>query len=235
MSYSPEPRKGDGPKHSEADAIFLGAGVVIAILLVDGFFKAWLYQHSPALYWAFDIAKFVLVPALVLGWLYRSHSVVPARYGLKPFGRGEQWFRTIGLTLLLSFLLAVVYHFTSRFGWRITAAAPAAFSYQASVPDGWLHYPVVLYYAATAGFVEEVFLRGLPLLYLQSRYGNKVNRIAYVAVTSLLFGLIHWENGVPEVVATAAFGVVAAVVYLRIRNLWPLIVAHALIDVWGFN
>jgi membrane protease YdiL (CAAX protease family) len=232
MSAEPHKR---GPRVSEADAILLGAGIIFLIFLVDGLFKEWLYRNAVSLYWAFDIAKFVIVPALILAWLYRRHSLSPSRYGLERFGKGEHWFHALGLILLVSLILAVVYHLSSRMAWSIAATAPPTFTYSNSVPSGWLHFPVVVYFGLTAGFVEEVFLRGLPVRYLQCRHGDHWSRPAYVAGTSLLFGLIHWENGIPEIFATAAFGVAAAVIYLKLRNLWPLIMAHILIDVWWFS
>ena len=235
MSFSPESRKADAPKVSGADAMLLGFGIVVAMFLADGLFKEWLYRHSAVLYWAFDIAKFVVVPAVVLRWLYRSHAVAPSRYGLQKFGKLEHWLRTLALILLASLLLAVIYHFSSKLAWRISGTVPPVFTYSTSVPKGWMHFPVVFYFALTAGFVEEIFLRGLPLLYQHNRFGDNGSKLAYVAVTSLLFGLIHWENGTPEIFATAAFGVAAAILYLQLRNLWPLIAAHVLIDVWWFG
>ena len=215
--------------------MLLGFGIVVAMFLADGLFKEWLYRHSPILYWAFDIAKFVVVPAVVLRWLYRSYGVAPFRYGLENFEKGERWLRTLGVIFLTSLLLAVVYHVSSKLAWRISGMVPPVFTYSTSVPTGWMHFPVVFYFALTAGFVEEVFLRGLPLLYVQNCFGDNGSKLAYVAVTSLLFGLIHWENGTPEIFATTAFGVVAAIIYLQLRNLWPLIAAHVLIDVWWFG
>jgi membrane protease YdiL (CAAX protease family) len=91
-----------------------------------------------------------------------------------------------------------------------------------------------LYLAITAGIVEEIFFRGLPFLYVIERFPAKIPTGTYVVTTALLFGAIHWENGGHEVVATFIYGVFAAAFYLKLRDLWPLIGAHALIDVWGF-
>lgn len=38
-----------------------------------------------------------------------------------------------------------------------------------------------------------------------------------------------------EIIATGFFGVLAAIAYLQVRNLWFLIGAHALIDIWAFS
>ena len=57
----------------------------------------------------------------------------------------------------------------------------------------------------------------------------------FVAASSFLFAAAHWENGPHEVVATFAYGVAASLFYLKLRDLRPLVAAHALIDIWNFS
>lgn len=221
---------------SDADAMLVGMILVFALLFLDGLFKEALYRRSPTLFWIFDFVKFALVPAIVLAWLRWSHSIAPARYGVRRFDKADHWLRVVATTLLLSALLYFIYHYSSRGLWRFTWWLPqAAFTYPDSLPQGWLHFPAVVYFGLTAGIVEEIFFRGLPLLYLRERFRGRDVRVAYVAVTSVLFGLIHWENGMHEIIATGFFGVLAAIAYLQLRNLWFLIGAHALIDIWAFS
>ena len=89
-------------------------------------------------------------------------------------------------------------------------------------------------YSATAGVVEEIFCRALPLLYLSERFGKSLPKGLYVITTALIFGVGHWENGNIEVIATCVFGLFAGALYLKLRDLWPLIAAHALMDLWAF-
>jgi len=223
-------------KVSGADAMLVGLTLVFALLFLDGLFKEALYRRSPTLFWALDFIKFVLVPAIVLAWLRWSHSVAPARYGIRRFDKSDHGLRVVAIMLLLSVLLYFIYHHASKAIWRYTWWLPqAAFTYPDSLPEGWLHFPAVVYFGLTAGIVEEIFFRGLPLLYLRERFKGRDVRVAYVVATSVLFGLIHWENGVHEIIATGIFGALAAVAYLQLRNLWFLVGAHALIDIWTFS
>jgi membrane protease YdiL (CAAX protease family) len=133
-------------------------------------------------------------------------------------------------------VLAIVLHFVYRqsqnLAWNILRPAPIEDFYKSIEPDGYLRYPVVLYYALTAGFTEEIFFRALPLLYFRERFGNGKPVWWYVVITSILFAVAHWENGSDEVVATFAFGVLVSVAYLRGRSIWPVVGAHTLIDFW---
>jgi membrane protease YdiL (CAAX protease family) len=233
----------DGRLHgtpiSRSTAILVACGIPIFIAIADGFFKAPLYRFSAAAFWVFDFTKFVLITVVLMVWLARAFSVTPASYGLRPDRKGEDWFHIVGLTVFLAILLYVIYQFVQHLSWaivwRIFHPEPGTAFYKSTVPDGLLHYPVLLYLAVTAGFAEEVFFRALPLLYFRERYGTSKPNWIYVVTTSLLFGAAHWENGAHEVIATFAYGIAASVFYLKLKDLWPLVGAHALIDFWDFS
>jgi membrane protease YdiL (CAAX protease family) len=55
-----------------------------------------------------------------------------------------------------------------------------------------------------------------------------------IAVSAVLFGAIHWSQGVDRIVSCALIGAVFMAVYLRVGALWPVVVAHYVIDVIAF-
>jgi membrane protease YdiL (CAAX protease family) len=55
-----------------------------------------------------------------------------------------------------------------------------------------------------------------------------------IVVSALLFAAIHWSQGIPNLVYVFLIGVVFMAVYLRVGALWPLILAHYIIDVIAF-
>jgi membrane protease YdiL (CAAX protease family) len=224
---------------SKANAILFGCALHVVLQIVDGFFKEPLYQYSEHAFWIFDFVKFVAIPAVVLVWLYRAFSIAPASYGLRSRRKTENWFYFLGLTLFLAVVLNLVYqgaqHFAWNIVWRVLHPDPAPAFYKSLIPGGLLHYPAAFYFAATAGFTEEVFFRGLPLLYMKERFGNTKPVWIYAVVTSVLFASAHWENGLHEVIATFVYGIASSVLYLKLRDLRPLVGAHALIDFWEFS
>lgn len=84
----------------------------------------------------------------------------------------------------------------------------------------------------TGGFIEEVIYRGFLIDRLEQIIGGGRGSAAAAALLSgLVFGLIHFEWGIGGIVSTAALGAGLGFMFLATkRNLWPLIAAHATLD-----
>ena len=192
------------------------------------------FNHSPVWFWLFDTFHFVLLPTALLVWLARVFLITPEKYGLVTVAEHESWLHFAGLVVFVAIILYFIYQVADDFFWVIFHRPETIPFYKNILPNGLLRIPLVLYFAATAGLFEEIFFRGLPLLYFQSRYPSSIPRGKYVLGTSMLFGAIHWGNGAHEVLATFTYGVFASLFYLKLRDLWPLVGAHALTDLWEF-
>lgn len=213
-------------------------GIVLAVVLapfvLDDFFRSELYAHSPAVYWVFDLCKFVVLPIAAVSYLARAHGIWPKHYGVRSIAENGRWGEFVGLTIFLALLLNLLYYVAFYIAWYSLRPEPSPVFYKEINPAGFMRIPVTIYFALTAGFVEEVFCRGLPLLYLERRFPGRVPVRTYVLATAGVFGLIHWGNGPHEVFATFVFGVGAALLYLKLRDLWPLIAAHVAVDLVAF-
>jgi len=89
----------------------------------------------------------------------------------------------------------------------------------------------------TAGFIEEFLWRGYLMNRLMDLFSNKtaVSWVIVMILSSIIFGLGHAYQGAAGTIKTGAVGLVFGVSYLVVgRNLWPLILAHALIDSLDF-
>jgi membrane protease YdiL (CAAX protease family) len=90
------------------------------------------------------------------------------------------------------------------------------------------------FFAAAVGVAEEILVRGLFLQALLPK------GVAYsVAVSSLLFGIMHFANlltganfgaTLAQVFSAALIGPLFASLRLVARSIWPLMLAHALVD-----
>ncbi len=96
----------------------------------------------------------------------------------------------------------------------------------------------VLITTLMVGFVEEVFFRGLMLNALKAHGFWRA-----AILTSILFGLTHVMNlaagkpvadQVAQIVYALAFGFAFAALVLKTGLLWPLVIAHFLIDFCNF-
>jgi uncharacterized protein len=101
----------------------------------------------------------------------------------------------------------------------------------AELYDTWWRIPVLLLVAVANGWAEEVIVVGFLITRLRQL---RVNPVAAVIASSLLRGVYHLYQGFGAGLGNLAMGLVFGYVWMRTGRLWPLIIAHALIDAVAF-
>ncbi|MGV0581659.1 CPBP family intramembrane glutamic endopeptidase [Mycolicibacterium elephantis] len=101
----------------------------------------------------------------------------------------------------------------------------------AELYDTWWRIPVLLLMSFANGWAEEVIVVGFLLTRLRQL---RVSPVVAVLASSVLRGLYHLYQGFGAGLGNLAMGLVFGYVYLRTGRLWPLIIAHALIDAVAF-
>lgn len=93
---------------------------------------------------------------------------------------------------------------------------------------------IALGLALVTGLAEEVLFRGYLITRLE-RLG--LGAWSCILLSALIFGLIHWPGyGLwPSLSKALWFGVPTGAYFWYRRNLGPLVVAHALVDFFGFS
>ena len=87
-----------------------------------------------------------------------------------------------------------------------------------------------------AAFCEEAAFRGYLLTRLTDVLGpGRVRTLLAVVGSSVLFGLLHTEQGVVGVIVAAFAGVVFSVLRYRCCTLWAPVLAHGFDDSLGFT
>jgi hypothetical protein len=85
----------------------------------------------------------------------------------------------------------------------------------------------------TAAFLEEFMFRGYLMKRIIDLQGSETKFAWLIAlvVSTVIFGLVHSQQGPGGMFKVGAIGLVFGLSYLAVgRNLWPLILAHGLID-----
>ncbi len=84
----------------------------------------------------------------------------------------------------------------------------------------------------TAAFAEEMVFRGFFMTRIAEMFGNGGGAWTLALVLpAALFGAAHFPQGLAGVIITGAIGLLFGLGYLvGQRNLWPLIIAHGLIN-----
>jgi uncharacterized protein len=101
----------------------------------------------------------------------------------------------------------------------------------AELYDTWWRISVLLLVAFANGWAEEVIVVGFLITRLRQL---RVSPVAAVIASSVLRGLYHLYQGFGAGLGNLAMGLVFGYVYMRTGRLWPLIVAHGIIDAVAF-
>ncbi|UBH24437.1 CPBP family intramembrane metalloprotease [Micrococcus porci] len=238
----------------------LGRSAVYAVVqLIDQATRAPLGDQTTVLNptvadrWAFDLTyqllgiAFSLVPVLLvlhLLWLRGRHPFRVLGLDLRRPGRDLAW--GLGLFTVIGVGTLGVYAAGRALG--ITTAIVAN-----AMDESWYQVPVLLLSAARHALLEEVIV-GAWLIdrlgYLQrlreaglgassSWAGTEglflpLRTWPVVLSLALLRGAYHLYQGVGPGIGNALMGAVFVLVFLRVRRVMPLVLAHFLLDAVGF-
>ena len=178
-----------------------------------------------------DLIKQLLSIVRGLAWgvlglylLWRSGVNLRASLGLdrrRPWsdlGTGVVLTAVIGIPGLALYLAAVA------IGVNLTVAP-------STLTDVWWRLPVLILAAIENGFLEEALVVGYLITRLEQL---RLPGWAAIAISAVLRGSYHLYQGFGGFLGNAVMGVVFAWWFRRTRRLWPLVIAHSLLDIFSF-
>jgi uncharacterized protein len=141
--------------------------------------------------------------------------------------------RRLPLWQIAAWVAAVVAADIYLAGWTrsINAAFPMTIIGHYARSSGWLRSFDLVFGLALVAFSEEIIFRRCARHVLAPRLGDGW---FLVIVTSLLFGCYHWWAGLGHVAGAAVVGALFMLLYQRSGVLWPVVLAHYLIDLYFF-
>lgn len=199
-----------------AAVVFMVMGVVMAVSA----FGFQLYYGNPEL---LRIAIFgeVLTAVFIVFWIRRKGSFASVGFSTLKV-RGLVWLVPIFLVVLYQFGM-IVTEFISRFN---------------QLSGSTIQLLIIIFVTTLfVGFNEEVTFRGVLLRMLKP----DVHPYRAIVISALLFSSFHLLNLIAfippgamlfQLGNTFLFGLFFALVALKLNNLWPLIIFHAL---WDFS
>ncbi|GAA1373828.1 type II CAAX endopeptidase family protein [Luteococcus sanguinis] len=178
----------------------------------------------------YQVADLLTLVAPVALALYLLASVrVPAEgwrgcMGLTRWPQRRDWligavlFAGIGIPGLGLYLLA------RQLGLNTTVQA-------ANLGEHWWTVPVLVLAAAGNGLLEEVLMVGY--LFTRFRQAGLAPWVGWL-VSALVRGSYHLYQGFGGFVGNLVMGLVLGSIFLRTKRVWPLVLAHFLLDVASF-
>jgi membrane protease YdiL (CAAX protease family) len=171
------------------------------------------------------ILVFELAQSLFLVWFLRLRGWTLEKIGLSVSWRGAGW----GWMLMVStYVLAMGSQAVAQ--WVMPAAMQAAEGVYPRA-DPQLSMQLVFLVSTVNGIFEEVFVAGYIISALAPRGGIWVA----INVSTMVRLLYHLYQGPLGILAVVPMGLLYGYFYARTRQLWPLILAHILIDIIGLT
>ena len=177
------------------------------------------------------------IVVLVVVWLYLKYiskeSFSDIFFSFKRFQVKAIWIGIIAAILLSLFF---------RFAWDplINSILPTGkidLSDFASIRNSPVNYIIILLIALlVGGFYEEIIFHGFIFTRLEKIFKGKwATSVAFI-LTTLIFGLYHFQQGIKGILLTAIAGAVYHVLILKFnRNLWYGVFVHAFFDFIGLT
>ncbi len=169
------------------------------------------------------IAQLVAWGALALYLLWRS-GFSPARIGLGRLRWPADVLGGLGLAALIG-IPGLLFYLAARWLGMNAEVEPSA------LHNSWWRIPVLILAAFANGFAEEVVVVGYLITRLR-QLGLSQNRA--IAASSVLRGLYHLYQGFGAGLGNLVMGLVFGYAWCRSGRLWPLVIAHGLIDTVAF-
>lgn len=170
-----------------------------------------------------SVAQLMAWGALGLYLLWRSGSG-PASIGLGRFRLHPDLTGGLGLAALIG-LPGLAFYVGARLLGLSAAVEPA------EVNDTWWRIPLLLAIAFANGWAEEIIVVGFLITRLRQL---RITPVVALMISALLRGTYHLYQGYSAGLGNIVMGLVFGYVWLRTGRLWPLIVAHGLIDAVAF-
>ncbi|MBS4728019.1 CPBP family intramembrane metalloprotease [Mycobacterium sp. SM1] len=169
------------------------------------------------------IARLTAWGGLGLYLLWRS-GIGPARIGLGRFRWRPDLIGGIGLAAVVGLPGLGLYRAARMLGVNATVIP-------AGLGDTWWRIPVLVATAFANGWAEEIVVVGYLLTRLRQLGAGPA---AALGCSSLLRGTYHAYQGFGAWLGNAAMGLLFGYVWHRTGRLWPLVIAHGVIDTVAF-
>jgi len=211
-------------KVNEQDRRFIILAVLSAIFLLNDFL--FLAAKSYGTWLLIDYGSRLLALGIVFALVRRKISLL-SEFGWTgiPFRSGLWWMLFLTATGLL----------IDQVGWRyLEQLLPnTQMAAMPKIKNSFVNIFDLTFGVALVAVSEEVVFRG----YCYSALRDRMSILPLVAVSAVLFGMIHWSQGVHAVASTALWGILPMVSMARTGSIIPAVVAHYITDLvslgWG--
>lgn len=147
--------------------------------------------------------------------------------------RPQSWIKIILFGLGTGGILQAITLFQIKLGGPV----PDISSFEQVKNNPWVLLGFLVISWTTAGFGEEVIWRGFYMKQISRLFGEqkRTSWVIGLIVSSVVFGLVHYYQGITGIVITGIGGFINGLLYFKFgKNLWASIFAHGIADTIAF-
>ena len=180
------------------------------------------------LMWSFS----TLIIAL---WRMKVRNITWKDLGLrKPENLLKTLLITIGILMAIPILIIVFQQVQNLLPFNLSpdTSSQDAVSKFGDLPGHWIHFFTIIPFILLQSALEELLDRGFLINWLE-RLFSKTSFATTIAVLlqAIIFGFRHSYDISERSITVAIIGLVMGIAYVKFgRNLWPLIIAHCLLN-----
>ena len=97
----------------------------------------------------------------------------------------------------------------------------------------YINFYLPYFLLQTAAIVEESYIT--VACFTKFIESFNYHKIIYLVFSPLLFALAHWEQGIDGLISNLMFGFIFCLFYMKLKNLWPLVTGHFIVDYIYFS
>ena len=177
------------------------------------------------------------IVVLIVVWLYLKY-ISKEKFSDIFFSFKRFQVKAIWIGIIAAILLSLFF----RFAWDpfINSIIPSGkidLSDFASIRNSPVNYAILLLLAlVVGGFYEEIIFHGFIFTRLEKIFQGKWATITAFMLTTVIFGLYHFQQGLKGILLTAIAGAVYHALILKFnRNLWYGVFVHTFFDFIGLT
>jgi hypothetical protein len=172
---------------------------------------------------------------IVAMWRMRVRSMTWKDLGLR---KPESWLRTLLVTLGILAAIPILIILFQQISEMLSISLAADTSAEDAVAkfgdlkDSWGHFFAIIPFILIQSALEELLDRGFLITWFEKLF-SKTGFAALIAVLlqALIFGFRHSYDISERSITVAIIGLVMGIAYVKFgRNLWPLIIAHCVLN-----
>ncbi len=172
---------------------------------------------------------------IIAMWRMRVRGVTWRGLGLRKPKNIEKTILVSGLILAVTFISLIAFELIKDhlpFAVSPDNSSESAASKFGDLKGNWPHFFMIIFFIWVESMLQELLDRGFLMNWLEKLFSTtSFATVIAVVLQAIIFGFRHSYDFSARSITVGIIGLVMGIAYVKFgRNLWPLIIAHCLLN-----